>query len=169
MARPPLLIRSVIAGRRYLAALIFFAVGLTPLVLLSTGVASPPGLIVLVSVFLVAFGPLSAINVFLGYPRLVLSGNQLSIWNHPFWPKRYDLWPYGEAYAVLHKTRRSLTMELAFRSAEAETAHRAAEKFPYAPEHEDADLAIPIGNFVGRDTDKADALAAEINQHRSLR
>jgi hypothetical protein len=166
--RPPLIVRSIVTGRRYLAGLVFMLIGCIPFVFLATGFATPPPTIAAIAVGLIAYGPLSMANAFLGYPRLILSGDSLNIWTNPFWPTRHDLLPYGAAYAVHQKTRYGLGTALAFRTAGDEAAHRATEKFPFAPEYEEAAHTININSFVGTDTAKGEALAAEINAHRGL-
>ena len=91
MSRPPLLVRSLVTSRRYLAAAVIFLIGLVPLVLLATGMADPPGAVVVAGLGLLAGGPMMAAKPFLGYPRLLLSAQQLTTWNNPFWPARHEL------------------------------------------------------------------------------
>jgi xanthosine utilization system XapX-like protein len=167
MVRTPLLVRSVVNGKRILAALLFIVIGLIPFGFLAAGSGAPPH-IVLIGIGLIGYSILSLMNIFLEYPRLVLTGDQLAIWPHMFWPKRYDLTPYGPAYAVHHNTRAGLGTVLGFRTLADEAAHRAEEKFAYAPTYEEAALKIPADNFVARDTEKAEALAAQINAHCGL-
>lgn len=166
--RPPLIVRSVVNGRRYLTALVLALIATIPFGLLALGIARPPPTIVVVAVLLFGYSICAAANTFLGYPRLFLSGNVLTIWSNPFWPGRTDLSPYGPAYAVHRRTRAGLGTALAFRTAADEAAHRAAEKFPFGPEFEEAAKTIAIDIFVGRETEKAEALEAEINVHRGL-
>jgi hypothetical protein len=168
VVRPPLLVRSVVTGRRYLAGLVFMLIGLIPFGFLAAGFANPPPAIILVGLGLIAYGPLSMANTFLGYPRLTLTGNSLSVWTNPFWPTRTDLAPCGQAYAVHNRTRHGLGTALAFRTVADEAAHRAAEKFPFAPEFEEAAKTININSFVGIDMARGEALAAAINAHRGV-
>lgn len=168
MSRPPLLVRSLVTRRRYLAAAVIFLIGLVPLVLLATGMADPPGAVVVAGLGLLAGGPMMAANAFLGYPRLLLSAQQLTIWNNPFWPVRHELTGYGPAYGVLHYVRGMPQTVLAFRAAEDEARHRAEEKFAFAPDYGDAALTLPTAHFVGADVEKTEALAAAINRHRDM-
>lgn len=166
--RAPLIVRSVIEGQRYRTALVVLLIGSGVFALMAFDVLRPPPTILAVAGLLVVYAPLSAANVFLGYPRLFLSGNRLTIWTNPLWPARIDLSPYGAAYAVHHSTRTGLATFLAFRTAADEAAHRAAEKYPFAPDYAEAAKTIDIGTFVGAGTARAEALAAEINAHRGL-
>src|SRR5690349_1299955 len=129
--RPPLLVRSVVNGRRALAALVFIVIGLIPFGFMLLDRGAPPPQIAIIGVALIVYAVLSLMNIFLEYPRLVLTGQQLAIWAHPFWPKRYDLTPYGPAYAVHHNARAGLGTVIGFRTLADEAAHRAAEKFAY--------------------------------------
>jgi hypothetical protein len=167
VTRPPLLVRSVITGKRYWAAVVFMLIAFVPVGLIVAGIAGP-GRILFVSAALVVLSLFSMANAFLGYPRLMLSGQNLTLWANPFWPKRMDLTPFGHAYAVHHMVRGFLQTALAFRTAEDEAAHRAAETFPQAPEYDEAAAKLPIMHFVGNDLDKAEVLAAEINAHRGI-
>jgi hypothetical protein len=168
MVRAPLIVHSVIEGRRYLAALVFMLIGCVPLVLLGLGIVRPPALILIVSTALIFFGPISAANTWLGYPRLTLTGNRLILDSSYFTSKKYDLTPLGAAYVAFYPKGRGLATDLIFRSAEDEAAHRAAEKFPHAPEPTEAVEKISINAFVGHDVDKGEALAKEINAHRGF-
>ena len=166
-SRPPLLVRSVITPYRYRAAILFILIALIPFGFIAAGIAEP-GRIIFISVLLIILSLLSAANAFLGYPRLRVSGQQLTLISNPLWERRIDLTPYGQAYAVHHMVRGFLQTALAFRTLADETAHRAQEKYPQAPEYEEAAEKLSLMHLVGNDLDKAEALAGEINAHRGM-
>jgi hypothetical protein len=166
-SRPPLLVRSVITPYRYRTAVVFILIALIPFGLIAAGIAGP-GSIILVSAILIALSLLSAANAFLGYPRLRLSGQQLTLIASPFRERRMDLGSYGQAYAVHHIVRGFLQTALAFRTLADEAAHRDKEKYPQAPEYEEAAMKLSLMHLVGNDLDKAEALAKEINAHRGM-
>jgi hypothetical protein len=168
VSRPPLLVRSLVTGRRYLSGGLIFLIGAAPFIMLATGIAEPPGTIMIVAIGLMIYAPFMIANTFLGYPRLVLSGSQLAIWNNALWPTRHDLDGYGSAYALLHYVRGIPQAMLVFRTSDDEAEHRSAEKFRYAPEYEETALKLPIAHFVGPDVEKAEALAEAINAHRGI-
>jgi hypothetical protein len=168
MSRPPLLVRSIVTGKRYRNAVIFLAIGLLPFALWLSGFLVPPIQIIVVGVGLIGYSVMLAANVFLEYPRLLLTGDALIISPSPFTSKRTELAGLGQAYAVHNMENGFLNTVLAFRTTEDEAAHRAAEKYPQPPETEEAELLVPIVNFVGVDTDKAEDLAKEINVHRGM-
>ena len=166
-SRPPLLVRSVITPHRYRASVMFIVIALIPIGLIAAGLAEP-GRIIFVSVALIILSLLSAANAFLGYPRLRLSGQQLTLISNTLWERRMDLSPYGQAYAVHHMVRGFLQTALAFRTLADEAAHRAEEKYPQAPEYDEAAAKLSLMHLVGNDLDKAEALAREINAHRGM-
>jgi hypothetical protein len=126
------------------------------------------GSIVYIGIGLIIYSLGSMANTFLGYPQLLLSGDRLTLITAPLWDKRVDLSGLGAAYPIVQPSGRSTQMALAFRTAEEEAAHRAAEKFPHAPELSEAAITVPIGGLVGNDLEKAEAVAADINAHRSV-
>jgi hypothetical protein len=166
--RAPLVVRSVIDGRRYVTALVLMLLGGTIFALGVSGVWGLPPLIWGASIFLALFGPVSAANTFLGYPRLTATGDLLIIEDSPFTIRRVDLTPFGPAYVAFYPKGRGYATELIFRTVEEEARHRAAEPHPHAPEHAEAQEKISIMNFVGHDVAKGEALANEINAQRGL-
>lgn len=168
MARAPLVVRSVVVGRHYIAAAVITTLGVFILALWGFDVLRPPPLIIIVSVLLLLGGPVIAANTFLGYPQLIVAGNRLVLKENPFAVRRLDLAGLGAAYVTKYQRRRGIHTALVFRSAVEEAAHRAAEPYPYAPEIEEAAANLTINAVVGGDIDKAEELAAEINRHRGL-
>ncbi len=167
MSRPPLVVRSLVPARRYLTAVAISALGGMALaVAVFTGDHRLS--IIGLGSFLVLVGPGIAANTFLGYPRLVLTGDRLLIETTPFTIRRYDLDAFAEAYLAHTPGRRGMAVDLVFRTRRAEAAHRSAEKFPFAPEPGDVSLRVSVTTFVADDVDKGEALAAAINTHRGL-
>jgi hypothetical protein len=166
--RAPLVVRSVIDGRRYLTALAFMLLGGAILALGILGVWDLPPLISGASVFLILFGPVSAANTFLGYPRLTATGDLLIIEDSPFRTRKVDLSPFGPAYIAFYEKGRGFATELVFRTLEEEARHNEVAKHPHAPDHEEAQEKVSIMNFVGHDVERGEALAKEINAQRGL-
>lgn len=170
MSRPPLLVKSVARRQLYLGGLSFIALACVPPLLLVLGIAdftAQPSIAVAMA-GCVLYGLYLIANTYLGYPQMRLSGNRLTVVGSLFLARRYDLAGLGHAYVALYDGRYSRHAVLLFRDAAAEAAHRAAEPYPHEPEREEAAMEIPVDRFVGFDTDKGAALAAEINAHRGL-
>jgi hypothetical protein len=170
LVRTPLIVRSKATRQRYFGALVFMVIACVPFVFFATGIASieDSNTIVMIGIALFLYSLFSMANTFLGYPQLLLAGDRLTLIQAPLWDKRFDLSGLGAAYPLLTPSGRSMQMALAFRTEEEEAAHRAAEKFPHAPELSEAAITVPIGGLVGNDIDKADAVAADINAHRGF-
>jgi hypothetical protein len=166
-SRAPLVIRSLVPRSTiYLVVLLMFVLCVTMLVFL--GSEMPPLVLIATGITLVGC-PYVAINTFLGYPRLTLAGDHLAIWpSFLWWPKNYDLGPFGPAYAVLQKTKDAHTMALLFRLAENEDRYRATVDDPQAPAVGEADFALRINDFTGGNIRKGEAIAAEFNAYRGF-
>src|SRR5262245_52287615 len=120
--KAPLVVRSVIDGRRYLMAVVFMVFGITFIVLGASGTLGLPPLVWFASIFLALWGPASAANTFLGYPRLTVSGNLLVLESSYFTAKKVDLGGLGAAYVIQYPKNRGLATELIFRTAEDEAS-----------------------------------------------
>lgn len=170
MVRAPLLMKTIAAPALYRGALVFIAIGLSPLLLLAFGIAdfTRNGVVVAAVVCCILYGLWLAVNTFLQYPRLRLVGERLTIEASPFTVKVHELDGLGPAYFSLYDSARGRHAVLLFRDTETEQLHRAAEEQPHEPDRADAIMEIAVDRFVSFDVDKGEALAKAINAHRGL-
>jgi hypothetical protein len=162
-------LRTGNTGRNYLSAAMFGLIGCLPFVFIALDrFEANEWPILAVGVGLIAFALLSGANSFLGYPLLKLDGSRLIYVRNPFTQDVTELELFGPAYVTQYYDRKQRRTLLVFRTVEAEAKHRAVEKFPYAPEWNEADTAVPIAALVGTDLAAGEALAAEINARRGL-